>query len=755
MSFDAMTKEELVQKVQELSAAQADADQMREAGRKQEEQYNAALESTGTAMLVLEADMTISAGNHKTEIITGYSQAEMKSRKPFADYVAREDRDRMIEYFKKRRRGDADVPAEYEFVLLQKDGGVRNILISVGMIPGTRRSLISLTDITDRARAEAELRASEHRFRDTAQLLPGSICEWDNDMKLTYTNMKGLDTFLLTQDDFKRGVYLFDLISPADHERARKDIHNIYHGDFGNPGQYTLTRKDGAVLHLLVNSSPISTGNQITGMRMCIIDITGRVIAEQKLRESEKRFKSIVSWSPIGIAVCDASGSLTEMNKAFCDMFGIPDHAQPSDVSFDLFATAALPNDKREAVSAGDSVEHETKMSFAPERNKGAGDRFYLWHLTPLDNKAATPEVYLVQVQDTTEKRKADEVRLKQAREETEEARHVIANLRKEIMDQASFHNMVSRSPLMKEIFDILPVVAQTPATALVTGESGTGKELVARSLHELSHRKNKPFVAINCSALPDNLLESELFGYKAGAFTDAKKDKPGIFSRANGGTVFLDEIGDISGAMQAKLLRVLQEKTFEPLGSTAAVKVDVRIVAATNKDLPAKVKKGEFREDLYYRINILVIKLPPLRDRRSDIPLLCEHFVERFNTRYNKEIKAVSRDALNALLSYDFPGNIRELENAIEHAFVFCTEPEIETAHLPQQFRGGASGAGLQTISHVKDFDELEKLYLTSVLAEMGGSKIKTARKLGIHKATLFRKLRKLGIDKDSAAEE
>ncbi len=603
------------------------------------------------------------------------------------------------------------------------------------------------------AKKVRELQASENRFRDTAQLLPGIICEWDNDMKLIYTNMKGLETFLLTQEDFRRGIHLFDLIAPADHERAKKDIHNIRHGDFGTPSEYTVTRKDGVVLHLLVNTSPIAGGTGIVGIRMCIINISDRVTAERKLRESEKRFKSIVSWSPIGIALCDGTGKLTEMNTAFCGLFGIPSHAQPSDVPFVLFEMAGLPDEKRKRLAAGDSVEHETVTSIGGG-NAGAGDRFFLWNVTPLDNKEDAPRLFLVQVQDATEKRKADEARIRQAHRETEEARHVIANLRKEMMDKASFHSMVSRSPLMKEIFDILPVMARTPATVLVTGETGTGKELVARSIHELSPRKSKPFVAINCSALPDNLLESELFGYKAGAFTDAKKDKPGIFSRANGGTVFLDEIGDITGAMQAKLLRVLQDKTFEPLGGTESAKVDIRVIAATNRELLAKVKKGEFREDLFYRINVLLVKLPPLRDRRGDIPLLCEHFIERFNTRYSKAVKTLSQDALNALLSYDFPGNIRELENAMEHAFVFCNGSEIGTAHLPSQFRVSAPTAGMQAIAHVKDFDELEKLYLMSVLAEMGGSKIKTARKLGIHKATLFRKLRKLGIDKNPAAK-
>jgi transcriptional regulator with PAS, ATPase and Fis domain len=266
----------------------------------------------------------------------------------------------------------------------------------------------------------------------------------------------------------------------------------------------------------------------------------------------------------------------------------------------------------------------------------------------------------------------------------------------------------------------------------------------VALSLHDLSDRKDKPFVVINCSALPDTLLESELFGYKEGAFTDAKKDKLGTFARAHEGTVFLDEIGDISPAMQVKLLRVIQEKTFEPLGATEPVHVDVRIIAATNRDLAAMVKTGEFREDLYYRINVLVIKLPALSDRRCDIPLLCDYFIARFNARYNKSIQGVSMKAENALLSYDFPGNIRELENILEHAFVFCQDSMIELSHLPQRFH---EYRNLHTISG-SDFASIEKAYLESVLVETGGSKIRAAKRLGIHKATLFRKIKKLRVN-------
>jgi len=231
----------------------------------------------------------------------------------------------------------------------------------------------------------------------------------------------------------------------------------------------------------------------------------------------------------------------------------------------------------------------------------------------------------------------------------------------------------------MIELFDMIPDIADGVSTVLIEGESGTGKELIARAIHNLSSRKKAPFIAVNCSALPDTLLESELFGYKAGAFTDAKKDKPGRFKLAENGTLFLDEVGEITTAMQVKLLRVLQERTYEPLGATESIQHNVRIIAATNKNLEAMVKEGRFREDLFYRINVFKISLPPLRERMEDVPLLTDHFIDRFNTLQKKNIKGVSEEAMSVLMAYSYPGNIRELANMIERAFVLCKTGIIE----------------------------------------------------------------------------
>jgi len=319
--------------------------------------------------------------------------------------------------------------------------------------------------------------------------------------------------------------------------------------------------------------------------------------------------------------------------------------------------------------------------------------------------------------------------------------------LRKTLEGKYSFEDIVSRNHRMHHLFGILPDVAHSTSTVLIEGESGTGKELFARAIHNLSPRKDKPFVAVNCGALPDTLLESELFGYKAGAFTDAKKDKPGRFRQADKGTLFLDEIGDISAAMQVRLLRVLQEKIYEPLGAVDSEKADVRIIAATNKRLADLVKEGKFREDLYYRINVVRLSLPCLRERMEDLPLLVAHFIQHLNAIQKKDISGVTDEALACLMSHDYPGNIREVENILERAFILCKSGMIEAHHLPESLYihklTGNHQQPLETLS-IKD---MEAIFLTNALRRNDWNRMKTARQLGIHKSTLFRKIKALHI--------
>jgi PAS domain S-box-containing protein len=322
-----------------------------------------------------------------------------------------------------------------------------------------------------------------------------------------------------------------------------------------------------------------------------------------------------------------------------------------------------------------------------------------------------------------------------------------VEELQKELEGRFSLGDIIGRSRVMRDLFGLMPAVAASDSTVVIHGASGTGKELFARALHDLSPRQGKPFVAINCGALPDTLLESELFGHKAGAFTDAKSDKPGRFAIAEGGTIFLDEIGDISPAMQVRLLRVLQEKVYELLGGVEPVEADVRVVVATHRDLAQLVDDGTFREDLFYRINVIRLELPSLRERREDIPLLVDHFVGRFNRLQGKDVIGVSDEVLAVLMKQDFPGNARELENIIEHAFVLCRGGVIEIQHLPPELgrdpnaRPRASSSGMTLIT-------MESLHIADALRRNEGNRKAAAEELGIHPSTLFRKIRDLGIE-------
>lgn len=319
--------------------------------------------------------------------------------------------------------------------------------------------------------------------------------------------------------------------------------------------------------------------------------------------------------------------------------------------------------------------------------------------------------------------------------------------------DKDLFKHVVGKNHKMREIYELLPEIAKTKSTVLIEGESGTGKELLAHTIHNLSPRRDKPFIRVNCGALAEGILESEIFGHVKGAFTGAVANKIGRFELADGGTIFLDEIGDISLTTQVKLLRVLQEEEFERVGDTRHIKVDVRVIAATHKDLVQAIQDGEFRPDLYYRLRVMPIRLPPLRERREDIPLLINHFLDKFNREFGREVKTLSTRAMDILLNYSYPGNIRELENIIEHAMVLCTGPTIQVEHLPMDVRTFRTVQGQAPQPSKREGlaeDPLkysEREVILKILRQTGWNYQETARLLGKSRVTLWRKMRELGI--------
>jgi len=321
--------------------------------------------------------------------------------------------------------------------------------------------------------------------------------------------------------------------------------------------------------------------------------------------------------------------------------------------------------------------------------------------------------------------------------------RREVARLRREVARPYRFENIIGKSAPMQDVFALIKRLSASAVNVLITGESGTGKELVARALHFNSPRAKKPFVAVNCAAIPDTLLESELFGYKRGAFTDARTDRAGMFIEADGGTIFLDEIGDLSPALQAKLLRVLQEREVRPLGAARSEKVDVRVLSATNRDLSQRMQEGAFREDLFYRLNVIEVVLPPLRDRAEDVLPLAEHFFSEAAARTGKPVRGFTQSALKILLAYPWPGNVRELENVVERAVALAESGEIAPEDLPSQVRERRSTDVLAgALARNLTLAELEREYINRVLQAEGGNKTRAAQRLGLDRKTLYRKL-------------
>jgi len=327
-------------------------------------------------------------------------------------------------------------------------------------------------------------------------------------------------------------------------------------------------------------------------------------------------------------------------------------------------------------------------------------------------------------------------------------------NLQRRIREREPFENLIGTSPAMERIYETIQMIAKTDVTVLITGESGTGKDLAARAIHSLSHRSEKPFVAVNCPTLPENILESELFGYKKGAFTDASSDKIGLFEEARGSTIYLDEIGDIAPSIQTKLLRVLQEKEIKPLGQTKSIKVDVRVVASTNRDLKKKIRNQEFREDLFYRLNVLTLHMPPLRERRDDIPLLAEHFLRHYCKEFGKPLKSLSPEFMDLLLRRNWEGNVRELENIINRAILLSTGDilrphEIGWAHeLPEEC---VVGNDIHSLAYkeakIEVLHRFHSEYLTQLLRRNNGNVTRSARECGLERQALQQIMRRYGL--------
>jgi PAS domain S-box-containing protein len=487
---------------------------------------------------------------------------------------------------------------------------------------------------------------------------------------------------------------------------------------------YEIIRMDGSRRIIEDSVSPLRNQNDaIVGFRAVGRDITHRKMVEKELTEHRTRLEAIFSSVKEAIITVDVAFNVTEANQA----------------------TESICS-----VTAQEMV-GKAFMDCPMQCSKFCGDVLR----QTLDKKSHIKE-YRIECGHTQHEEQLVSVTSAPLRDENGEYRgavlvirdiSLIRNLERELRERHQFHNMIGRSKKMQDIYRMMNDLASLETTVLITGESGTGKELVARALHYSGQRAFKPFVAVNCSALTESLLESELFGHIKGAFTGAIKNKQGRFEAANGGTILLDEIGDISPLVQLKLLRVLQEKIIERVGDSEPMKVDVRVVASTNKDLKEKVRRGEFREDLYYRLKVVEVALPSLRERREDLPLLIDHFCSIFNERFHRTIEGVSQEVLNIFMHYPWHGNVRELEHTMEHAFILCRSSVIISEHLPvelQEFRLSERSAGPKATA----LSALTADAIVHALTKARWNKTKAASLLGISRRTMHRKISEFQIN-------
>jgi len=546
-------------------------------------------------------------------------------------------------------------------------------------------------------------------------------CVGEVDLKgnITATNRAGVKIWGAREKKDILGVNFRSYMNKETADFVYHAYNKIYQTGIPDKITYDIVKKDGSRVTIEDSVAPIrSTEGRITGFRTVSRDITERKRKEQELETHRSRLEAIFRSVKDAIITVDSDLRVIEANmhtETICN------------VSAARMTGKAFPRCVSQCSRSCVDVLKQTLNKNATIREyriecNHREKRHQLVSVTssPLIDSHGNFMGAVLVIRDMT----------------------LIRDLARELKERHQFQNMIGGSKRIQEIYRLLEDLADLETTVLITGESGTGKELVARALHYSGLRAFKPFITVNCSALTESLLESELFGHVKGAFTGAIQDRQGRFQAADGGTILLDEIGDISPLIQLKLLRVLQEKIFEPVGKSTPKKVDVRVIACTNKNLLQKVMKGEFREDLYYRLKVVEVALPPLRERLEDLPPLVEHFRHIFNGRFNKHIDGISHDVLNKFMDYPWPGNIRELEHVIEHAFILCHGNVITMEHLPAEI----TQDGKRPLDNNQPLMNggIQAGYIQDILKITGGNKAKAARHLGIHRRTLYRILDK-----------
>jgi PAS domain S-box-containing protein len=564
--------------------------------------------------------------------------------------------------------------------------------------------------IAEMERAERALRESEGKWRGIFEEAADAAFITSADAQVIDVNRAGAALFGLGTDRVTgvRSDAIF-----ARHEDQVALFKKIKRHGFVKDEEVRLVRRDGVGVDCLVTGRVARDGaGRFVGYQGTIRDNT------ERRRSVEKILDSV----PDGVFIIDARKRITYFNTAAERILGIG-------------AESALKRPYREVVFRG-----KKRDSCLTRACEGARE------ITDREDSFVTAQGTVVPV-SVSVARLADDAGRDLGNVVAFRDISTIVELKKEIDEKYTFQDIVSKNRKIKEIFDILPAIADSDSTVLIEGRSGTGKELIARAIHNLSPRREGPFVAVNCAALPDELLESELFGYVRGAFSSAARDKPGRFALAEGGTILLDEIGDLKKPLQVKLLRVLEERRYEPLGSVSSVESNVRVIASTNRDLTIETDLGNFREDLFFRINVVRIGLPELKERREDIPLLVKHFVRKAALRMGRPPAAVSDEVMDFLIQYDFPGNVRELENVVTRMLVVSSGGVIDRRHLPEELVATGAEKADEYVSFKDEMRGSERKIIEEVLARYQGNRALAARALNINRTTLWRKMQKYGL--------
>jgi PAS domain S-box-containing protein len=564
-------------------------------------------------------------------------------------------------------------------------------------------------EIAERARAEVALSESERKWRNLFETSADAIIIASTDGSSVELNRAGLELFGFHEDDLSElssGAVFHD---PGDWSLFKKGVDRE-----GSVKDYevVLERKNGTTLDCLITAGAIRNGSgTMIGYQGIIKDFTAR-----------KRFvETTLNSVADGVFIIDATGRITYFNAAAEKILGVS-------------RKAALKRPYPEIVYGARKETSPLIRSCSSGLELQDKEDDFIAH----DGTRIPVSVSVSNLSDTSGKGVGSVIAFRDV--------SALIELKKEIDEKYTFFDIISKNRKIREIFDVLPAIAESDSTVLIEGKSGTGKELFARAIHNFSPRKNGPFVAVNCGAIPDTLLESELFGYVKGAFTDAVRDKPGKFAAAQGGTILLDEIGELAKPLQVKLVRILEQRRYEPLGSIESRDLNVRVITSTNRDLGMEVGIGNFREDLFYRINVIRITLPELRERRDDIPLLISHFLKKISIRMGKPVPTVAGNVMDILMNYDYPGNVRELENIVERMLVVSSAGIIDRQHLPRELVQGDEEDD-DYVSFKDEIEGSEKKMIQEVLIRYKGNRNLAARALNVNRTTLWRKMQKYGL--------